>query len=208
MNDPRPITYAAGELPAAFVYRWIAGLFLAPPDADALATYQSDEGQSLLDALADVPAMALPVVDLSKLTAPGSDLTETASRLASAHSAAFLVGGRRSAPPYASVWLSPRGLMYQEPARDMTRLLAALELSLPENVPEPPDHIGFQLNLLAELDERARAGAAVPITPDDFIRKHMLDWVPQFASACAGLRNPYFFAGLAAGLSTYLTEKA
>ncbi len=208
MNDLHPITYAAGELPAAFVYRWIAGLFLAPPNTDAFATYQSEEGQSLLDALAAVPGMASPVGDLRELTAAGNDLTEAASRLASAYSAAFLVGGRRAAPPYASVWLSPRGLMYQEPARDMTRLLAALELSLPENVPEPPDHIGFQLNLLAELDERTRTGTAVPIAPDDFIRKHMLDWVPQFATACAGLRNPYFFANLAAGLSTHLTEKA
>ncbi|MEJ1991068.1 MAG: molecular chaperone TorD family protein, partial [Maritimibacter sp.] len=104
--------------------------------------------------------------------------------------------------------LSPNGLMYQEPARDMTRMLAALELTLPANMPEPPDHIGFQLNLLAELDERARAGVAVPITPDAFIREHMLDWVQLFARACAGLRNPYFFADLASGLSIYLAEKA
>jgi TorA specific chaperone len=208
MDDPHPITNAAGELPAAFVYRWVAGLFLAPPTADALASYQSEEGQNLLSALAAVPAMASPVADLRALTVPGRDLTEAASRLASAYSAAFLVGGRRSAPPYASVWLSPNGLMYQEPARDMTRMLAALELTLPANMPEPPDHIGFQLNLLAELDERARAGVAVPITPDAFIREHMLDWVPLFARACAGLRNPYFFADLASGLSTYLSEKA
>ncbi|HCQ66509.1 MAG TPA: hypothetical protein DIU07_15780, partial [Rhodobacteraceae bacterium] len=145
-------------IPAAFVYRWMAGLYLAPPDAAALAIYRAPEGRDLMERLAPAPAIAPLVSELAALTGPDSDLDAAAGRLAAAHAAAFLVGGRRGAPPYASVWLSERGLMYQEPARAMTRLLAAAGLALPENVPEPPDHIGFQLNLLAELDERHRAG--------------------------------------------------
>ena len=193
--------------PAAFVYRWMAGLFLAPPDADALADYRGPEGQSLLDRLAADPALSLPANDLRALTSPGSDLAAAADRLATAHAGAFLVGGRRSAPPYASVWLSPRGLLYQEPAREMTRLLAAAGLSLPDDVPEPPDHIGFQLNLLADLDERERAGTPLPIAPEQFISSHLMPWLPQFATACAALREPFFYAGLAAALNSYLSDK-
>lgn len=196
-----------GELPAAFVYRWLAGLFLAPPDAPGLAGYRGPEGRALLDRLSLVPALAPPVAELRELSGPDARLEEAAGRLAAAHSAAFLVGGRRSAPPYASVWLSERGLLYQEPAREMTRLLAAADLSLPDDVPEPPDHIGFQLNFLAELDERRRAGREAPMAPDAFVRDHLLTWLPQFATACSRLREPLLYAALAAATIAYLSEK-
>ena len=195
MSEPQP-------LPAAFVYRWIAGLFLAPPGAGDLAAYRGAEGQALLAALAQ------PAAELAELTAPGGDLEAAAGRLAAAHSSAFAVGGPKAPAPYASVWLSERGLLYQEPAREMTRLLAAAGLGLPEELSEPPDHLGFQLNLLAELDEASRAGAPVPLAPGLFLRDHVMSWVPRFAAACARLRNPVFYPGLAAALTSYLHEKA
>lgn len=205
MND-----HLRGEtvtIPAAFVYRWMAGLYLAPPDAEGLAAYRSPEGQALLKRLAQSPDLTPLVEELAELTGSDSDLEETAGRLAAAHAAAFLVGGRRGAAPYASVWLSERALMYQEPARAMTRLLAATGLTLPDDVPEPPDHIGFQLNLLAELDERQRSGAPAPLAPDAFIRDHVLTWLPAFAAAATRLREPLLYPALAAATLGYLTEK-
>lgn len=38
-------------LPAAFIYRWFAGLFLAPPDATALAAYRGAHGLCCTNAL-------------------------------------------------------------------------------------------------------------------------------------------------------------
>lgn len=204
MSDPRPVQ--ADAFPSAFVYRWMAGLFLAPPDAAALTAYAGTEGQVLLDRLARVPALARPAAELHALSGAG-DLDAAAGQLAAAHAAAFLTGGRRSAPPYASVWLSQRGLLFQEPARAMTRLLAAAGLALPEGLPEPPDHIGFQLNLLAELSDRHRAGSAVPIAPDAFVRDHLMTWLPDFAAACARLREPLLYATLASAAQTYLSDQ-
>ena len=204
MSDPRPDM--TGALPPPFVYRWMAGLYLAPPDAAALAAYRGPQGREVLDGLALIPALAPPVAEIAALSRIDSDLDATAGRIGAAHSGAFLVGGRRSAPPYASVWLSERGLIYQEPARVMIRLLAAAGLSLPEDVREPPDHIGFQLNLLAELNERHHAGQDAPIAPDAFIRDHLLTWLPDFAAACAGLRDPLIYAALAAATLDYLSE--
>lgn len=204
MND-----HLRGEtvtIPAAFVYRWMAGLYLAAPDAEGLAAYRTSEGETLLDRLAQIPALSPLIAELRDLTGPGCDLEDAATRLSAAHSAAFLTGGRRSAPPYASVWLSERGLMYQAPARAMTRLLAETGLTLPDDVPEPPDHIGFQLNLLAELDQRARAGIDVPLAPETFIRDHMLSWLPDFAMAAASLRKPLLYAALAVSTLDYLSE--
>lgn len=191
-------------LPATFVYRWFAALFLAPPDATALASYRSAQGTALLARLAAEKALARPVAELRALSGEGADLNEAASRLAAAHSGAFLVGGPRSAQPYASVWLSPRGLLYQEPAREMTRLLADVGLTLPVGASEPPDHIGYQLDLLAELEDRRDATEPLPITPSAFLRDHLLIWVPAFATACAGLKNPLFYPSLSRALSEYL----
>lgn len=193
--------------PATVVLRWIAGLFLAPPDRAALTAYREEPGRALLALLGAEPALAAPLRDLRGMIAPGADLAAAADRLAAAHSAAFLVGGRRAAPPYASVWLSPRGLLYQEPARAMNRLLAETGFSLPDTVKEPPDHLGFQLDLLAELETRAAEGAPVPISPERFRNDHLLSWLPAFAEACNGLREPFFYAGLASALTSYLSER-
>jgi TorA specific chaperone len=198
----------ATKPPVAVVCRWIAGLFLAPPDRAALALYREPAGEALLAALETEPALAAPLQQLREMTAPGADLAAAADRLATAHSGAFLVGGHRSAPPYASVWLSPRGLLYQEPAREMNRLLAAVDLGLPDDVSEPPDHLSFQLNLLAELEERGKDGTALPISPQVFLRDQVLSWLPDFAAACEGLREPFFYGGLAAALNDYLLEKS
>lgn len=195
------------SLPRTFVCRWIAGLFLVPPDASALGAYQGPEGLALLASLAREPALAPAARDLAALTAPGADLTLAAGRVAAAHSAAFLVGGRRTAPPYASVWVDDRGLLYQEPARRMARLLEAAGLVLPPEVREPPDHIGFQLNLLAELVDRARAGQSVPLAPADFVRDELMPWLPRFADACAQTRSSLLYAALARATLDYLSEK-
>jgi len=190
-----------------FVCRWAAGLFLAPPDAEALADYGKPEGLALLAGLRADPALA-PVADtLADLVAPGADLADGADRLATAHSAAFLVGGRRSPAPYASVWLSPRGLLYQEPARQMKRLLAEAGLDLEQGFSEPPDHLGVQLNFLAELLERAASGAAVPIAPGDFAADHVMSWLPRFAAACDDLRNPFLYPALAHGVADFLARE-
>jgi TorA specific chaperone len=193
--------------PLAVVCRWAAGFFLAPPDHASLALYREPTGAALLAALETEPTLAAPIQDLRAMTAPGADLAAAADRLAVAHSGAFLIGGRRSAPPYASVWLSPRGLLYQEPARAMNRLLAAVDLGLPEEASEPPDHLSFQLNLLAELVDRENGGLAVPLTAQGFLRDHLLTWLPDFAAACRRLREPFFYAGLAAALNEYLNQK-
>jgi len=84
---------------------------------------------------------------------------------------------------------------------------AAAGLTLPGEVPEPPDHIAFQLNLLAELHERQRAGAEAPISPEAFVRDHIEPWLPDFAAAARRLRTPLLYAALATATLDYLSEK-
>ena len=195
---------AAPDLP--LLCRWAAGLLLVAPDTAGLAAYRTPAGQALLDGLRADPALAPVGAALAGLVAPGADLAASATRLAAAHSRAFLMGGLHAIAPYASVWRSPRGLLWQEPARAMARLLADCGLAVDPSTTEPPDHLGIQLNLLATLVEREAAGAAVPIPADVFVRDHLLSWLPGLAGACDRLRDPFLYPDLIRGMTTVLAR--
>ena len=114
MTDPTADLSGPADLPVpqpwAMAWRWLAGLFLDPPDAAMLAAYRGAEGQALLGALAAAPGLAGAVAEIRALTAPGADIARSAERIALAHSRAFLTGGRATVLPYASHWLNPTGL--------------------------------------------------------------------------------------------------
>ena len=201
-----PGGWFAADMPV--LCRWAAGLLLVAPDADGLAAYRTPEGRALLDRLCADAALAPVGATLAGLTAPDADLAAGARRIEMAHSRAFLMGGFRAIPPYASVWLSPRGLLWQEPARDMARLLAACGLSVDPSTPEPPDHLAIQLNLLAMLIEAETAGTPVPIPAAEFARDHMLTWLPMLGDACDRLQDPFLYPDLIRGLTAMLTRAA
>ena len=189
-------------LPLPLICRWASALMLRAPDAAALAPYRSQQGAAFLAALRADPALAPVGEVLAALLA--DDEVQAARRLEAAHSRAFLMGGPRAAPPYASVWLSPRALLWQQPARDMARLLAETGLVIEDQTREPPDHLAIQLNLLAVLTEREATGAPVPISVAGFIRGHLLTWLPELAEQLASGEAPFFYPELVAGIDAYL----
>lgn len=191
-------------LDAAFVCRWAGALFFDPPSATTLAAYQTSNGQTVLAALMADSALGPTGAILADLVATDADLVASADRLRTAHSRAFLIGGMRAAPPYASVWLSPRGLLWQEPARDMARLLALSGLSVEQTSGQPPDHLSIQLNLLSELIEAEASDKPMPVSAAAFAQDQIMTWLPAFADACDRVRTPFFYPNLARGLLSYL----
>lgn len=196
---------ATVALPEPWLCRWAAALFLAPPGVKALAVYRGRDGQALLEAIAARLELARAAALLAEAAAD-ADLAQSAARFAAAHARAFLTATRRSVPPYASFWLSERGLLFQEPARAMNRLLATLGLRRGDTVKEPADHLSIQLDLLARLIEHERDGQATPISAQAFVRDHIMTWLPAFSAACEGLAEPYFYADLARGLARMLAD--
>jgi len=197
---------ARPPLPLPLLCRWAAALLLTAPDAGGLAAYRTPEGRAFLDALGADPALAPVGATLADLVAPGVDLHASADRITLAHSRAFLMGGMRAIPPYASVWLSPRGLLWQEPAQAMARLLAACGLSVDPSTPEPPDHLGVQLDLLATLVEQEAAGMAPVIGAAEFTRDHLLNWLPLLAAASDRMREPFLYPDLIRGITAVLND--
>ena len=194
-------------LPEPWLCRWVAALFLVPPNVKALSVYRSRDGQALLEMIAAHRELAQVAALLSEATADDADLEQSAARFAAAHSRAFLTATRRSVPPYASFWLSERGLLFQQPTRAMNRFLANLGLQQGDAVKEPADHLSIQLNFLAQLIEYEWNGRSTPIRAHEFAREHIMTWLPEFSAAFKGLADPYFYSDLARGLSRMLADR-
>ncbi|RYH11608.1 molecular chaperone [Tropicimonas sp. IMCC6043] len=164
--------------------RWLAGLFLGEVDREAIDLYRGADGAALLDQLAALPSLAPLVAALRETVCTDQDPDSLRLDLAAAYGKLFLTGGPRAVPLFASAYLSERGLLMQEPARQSAVVLSQLDMSPPPGFREPLDHIGIELNILAELaGGRGDAG----LTEASYLRDHLLTWVPTLAALCARL---------------------
>jgi len=198
-------------IPRAVAYRWLAQFFLCPPDKTTLENYRSVEGQQFLTGLQADPALA-PLAGWLKDAVDTADTIEDLQvKIASAFTGAFDMGGPRAALPYASVYLSENGLLFQKPTRDMNALLKKMQMQPLDGVTEPPDHLGVQLHVAAELIEREAQGQQVPISSAAFLDQQVLTWLPEFIQRCATLSgdNPVrMFANAALALVQDTTKSA
>lgn len=174
-------------------YRWLAQFFLRPPSHDELKQYLSDEGEFFLGLCRQNPALSRSAEMLEKKLTEESDIKVIQSWFARAFFFTFDEGSSRIIPPYASFYLDERALLYQAPTREMNRLLASLQLALPDDIREPNDHISIQLHLVAELYERERLKHNLPISSTEFVENYILKWLPIFVERCQMLSqtNPY-----------------
>ena len=190
-------------IPRVVAYRWLAQFFLCPPDLAKLESYNSVEGRQFLTSLQYDPVLASPASWLKDAVANTDTIAHLQAQIASAFTSAFDMGGPRAALPYASVYLSENGLLFQKPTRDMIALLLEMQVQLPEEVSEPADHLGVQLQVAAELIEREEQGQQVPISSVEFLDQQVLTWLPEFQLRCATLAedNPVrIFANAAQAL--------
>lgn len=105
--------------------------------------------------------------------------------------------GLTPAPPYASYYLNNRQLMGPSAvaARQVYlqwQAVPAAETRLPD------DHIALELGFMAHLAQRAVDGDKTAlVAARDFLRQHLLPWLPRFCDALAKAGPASFFSGLA-----------
>ena len=207
--QPHNTENAAGS-PAALstlAYRWLGGLFARELTADTLRAYQLEEGEAFLALLEQGtdPAFGALVTDLRRYLQPELEADETfsghAMKLSGDFSRLFLgAGGRRSAPPYQSAYSGETTRLYGEPVAQMGAVLRSLTMALPEDFPEPTDHISVQFDVMAALLERRPVAEQL-----DFISNHLDCWLPAFADRCTSF-DTYGFYALAARAATALVQ--
>ncbi|WP_456432822.1 TorD/DmsD family molecular chaperone [Thermosulfuriphilus sp.] len=104
------------------------------------------------------------------------------------------------APPYASVYLSPEGLLFQRPHDEALSFYRQAGLEV-EGAGEPADHLAFELAFVGRLLEEESG----PLL-DDFLHKHLLRWYPAFLKRLlAAEPHPYF--GFLARLTGEVLQK-
>lgn len=195
-------------------YRLFARLFFKPLAEEDLETLVA----------ADFEALSLSFDEGSLLREGfnnmGRDLrrfnTGTRQRLATDYTMCF--DGISSyndlvAVPYASVFLSEDGLLYQEPRNEVYHLFNRESLQIKSNLDLAEDHISFELDFLAVLSERAtEALDSGEITEAKrclelsqvFIENSILIWYDMLADRASHLLKTRFYQGLLKATKGYL----
>jgi TorA maturation chaperone TorD len=111
--------------------------------------------------------------------------------------------GRVPAPPFASFYLHGERLM--GPAAAAARRFYLQWSAMPDTEWRiPPDHIALELGFLAYLARRAAEAThdaerwRILQASREFLRRHVLPWLPRFCEALASSTTDPFFIGLAA----------
>ncbi|MCI8468472.1 MAG: molecular chaperone TorD family protein [Eggerthellaceae bacterium] len=124
------------------------------------------------------------------------------------------VNGYSAAYPYESVYTSERRLLMQEARAEMLATLRENELKRGE-WNEAEDHIALQLEFMQRMSlrcaEALRAGdddaaANAVRTMDDFLQKHLLNWVPMLVTDMRLYAKTLFYQGLAQLLTGFLQQ--
>lgn len=144
------------------------------------------------------------------------DDKQVLSELATDFAGLFLNAGSRPVHPYESVYTSPERLMMQE-ARDRVRQIYAVAgLARSGSLPEPEDHIALEMEFMRHLcartaeaieernAERVRAHLHLQ---QEFLKDHVLRWVPQFCEDLARNAATGFYRALACLLRDFLESE-
>jgi TorA-specific chaperone len=193
----------------ASIAEWLAGLFMAPLPAGAIAGYRDGLGASFFDLLAHEPGCASGTQAMRSALMTDDAPAATARRLATAFALLFEgVGGPETVSPYESAHGRASGdgtsaRLFQKPSGDMDRLLRHSDLSIDAAFRESPDHLSIELALLARL---MRRGASHD-EETELLDGHLLAWVPRFAARCHAADRTGFYAGAAAVLMSFLAAR-
>lgn len=188
----RPLLTENDSADCAAFMRWLADLFASPPTAARIEKLR--RGLAMLDTndCEQYPEFFAGIDAMSRCLATDTDDEVLAVRLSVAYGCLFLgIGGPETVSPCESFYRCD-GRLFQAPAAEMERLLAAHNYSAA--VSEAPDHVSIELALLAALMEADHLDRHV-------LTERLLCWVPLFRDLL-DRRDP---TGFWSGAATILT---
>lgn len=188
----------------ASLYWWFATLLTKELKKDQLTKYFTGEGVNLLDQLEREPAFATSVQKIKSALTTVLPTNKPELELAADFCQIFLTDSKAGAPPYASVYLSKSGQLFEQPHQDMVELLTKQGLEMDPNFKEPADHIAIQLDYLGNLI--MKDGEGVSNAQIDFIETHILSWLDRFVQATATVKNTGFYQGVCQLLQVYIEQ--
>lgn len=194
----------------AEIYWWLSSLFAKELTEESLQQYHSAEIRSFLTGLGENPHLK-PAIDklvdaLNRLI----DREDAQLELAADFCDLFLKSDKDSALPYASIYIGKSGLLNDQPAADMEKLMTEHGIEVDKGLNEPADHLAIELDFLGNLIirsnelEQERHMEDAFIEQEEFIQQHLLSWVPQFSKKCEALDEFGFYSATSLLLIAFL----
>jgi TorA-specific chaperone len=188
----------------ASLYWWFATLLTKELDKEQLAHYFTGEGVQLLTQLEQEPLFSETVAAIKSALVTIMAIKQPSLELAADFSQLFLTDAKKGAPPYASVYLSETGQLFEKPHQEMLALFKSEGLMIDPNFKEPADHIAIQLDYLGNLiikegDDSCKAQIA-------FIQEHLLSWLRLFVAATKKVNNSGFYQGICQLLLLFIEQ--
>jgi anaerobic sulfite reductase subunit A len=154
----------------------LANIYLCRPTREALVAWRS-----LLDA---VPASLTHGLSAA-ISAIDLDAEPVLDELLWEYTRLFIGPYRLAAPPWESVYTSPKRLLMQEAHDRVQALYAAVGVQLGD-AGVMPDHVGAELNFMALLGEKMRSEPGrehwYGELADRFSAEHLKRWLPAYAA--------------------------
>ncbi|MDR1082497.1 MAG: molecular chaperone TorD family protein [Coriobacteriales bacterium] len=195
-------------------YRTFSRLYLRPlseADIDALAAL---DYVAVAQELKDVGALAQGFNDMGRFLRKRH--TGTRQQLATDYTMCFdgvEAIAEKVAVPYASVFLSEKELLNQEPRHAVYKLFKAESVELKAGVNLPEDHLSFELEFLAMLSDRALAALEQDEPHElirtlglsrDFINEYILTWFDLLCDRALKILKTRFYRGVLTATKGYL----
>lgn len=130
----------------------------------------------------------------------------------------FLGPGKLLAPPWESVYRSPKGLIFEQQTLQVRQIFQRAGMPIPNLGTEPDDHIGLELRFVAYLCAQGLYALemnqpdnfdAILETLCQFFALHLSQWADQCFDQIAEHAETRFYRGvaqLASGCLTYTQE--
>jgi len=196
-----------------FAYDLLRRTFIEEPAKDFLKALSGDDVIQSFPFARDHALILEGVNQVSKyLSRPDALADEAYERLHWDYTRMFVGPHELPAPPWESAYLE-QGLLFQESTLEIRRTYLKYQL-LPKNYPhEADDHLGLELDFMYQLSEITKdkmehpdPEGLVEILEDqeEFLEKHLLKWVPNFAKDIVKSADTDFYKGMAKILEGYL----
>lgn len=188
----------------ASLYWWFSTLLSKELTTEQLTHYFSGEGVELLDKLAQEELFSEAVAQIKSALVIIMAIKQPTLELAADFSQLFLTDAKKGAPPYASVYLSESGQLFEKPHQEMVDLFKQQGLMVDPNFKEPADHIAIQLDYLGNLI--IKEGEDETQAQTDFINNQLLSWLPSFVDATKRVSNSGFYQGVCQLLLLFIKQ--
>lgn len=198
----------------ADLYRWFSSVFARELDAEAWRSHVGDEFLAALDEQAGELGLEEEALPLrSYLVTHGEDdADEAALALAVDYARLFVGPGPGEAPPYESVYTSPKGRLYADAYADVVEVLKREQIGVSQDFHAPADHAAVELSIMAYLvggnEEGEESKAPGPAKAGEFLGQHILNWFPKWASDIDEHAETDFYRGVTRFMMGFLQGEA